>query len=197
MPRHRIHLLLSVAFGLTVAGCGGGTTDPATGTLALAVSGLPAGVAADIDVSGPNGYHRQVGAAETLAGLALGTYTLVAAGVSADGTGYAASPPSQSVTVSDGDAAGAAVAYTPLIPGTGSLAVAVDGLPGGTDAAVTVSGPGGYIASGRGHGDADRSFGGPIHAHRAAGDRRDRSVLACSHEPDRHGRRRRSRPPRR
>ena len=197
MPRHRIHLLLSLAFGLTVAGCGGGTTDPATGSLALEVSGLPAGVAADIDVSGPNGYHRQVGAAETLGGLTLGTYTLVAADVSADGTGYAASPPSQSVTVSDGDAAGAAVAYTPLIPGTGSLAVAVNGLPGRHRRRGHGVRPRRLLASGRSNGDADRSFGGTIHAHRAAGDRRFRSIHARSHQSDRRRSPWRSRPPRR
>jgi hypothetical protein len=62
--------------------------------------------------------------------------------VSVDDTMYAPSPASQAVVVAAGsEAASAPVAYTVA---DGSLEVVVSGVPPGTDAAVTVSGPGGY-----------------------------------------------------
>ena len=92
-------------------------------------------------VSGPGGYHRLVAETETLAGLAVGTYTVVAAGVAAGSAAYVPSPASQGITVGSGDAANADVVYSTAV---GALAITIAGLPGGTDAAVTVSGPGGY-----------------------------------------------------
>jgi len=130
------------AFVLFLAACGGGgSTGPTTGSLALAVSGLPSGVAADVSVSGPSGFSREVGGSETLSGLAPGSYTVAAAGVSVGSALYAPSPSSQAIAVGGGDPASAEVVYTVA---NGSLAVTVAGLPSGTDAAVTVSGPGGY-----------------------------------------------------
>lgn len=141
MTRRQVGARVPLALVLALAGCGGGTTAPTTGTLALAVSGLPAAVPADVSVSGPNGYTRQVAASQTLSGLATGSYTVAAAGVAAGPANYAPAPPSQTVVVGGGDPATAEVVYAIA---DGALAVTVAGLPSGTEAAVTVSGPGGY-----------------------------------------------------
>ena len=126
---------------LLLLACGGGSTGPTAGSLTLAVSGLPSGVEADVSVSGPSGFSRHMEGSETLSGLVSGSYTIAAAGVSAGTAFYVPSPPSQAVVVSSGDPVSAVVAYQ---VGDGSLAVTIAGLPSGTDAAVTVSGPGGY-----------------------------------------------------
>jgi hypothetical protein len=127
---------------LLLAACGGGgSTGPTTGSLALAVSGLPVGAEADVSVSGPSGFSREVDGSETLSGLAPGNYTVTAAGVSVGTALYAPSPSTQAIVVSGGDPASAEVVYAAA---SGALVVTVLGLPSGTDAAVTVSGPGGY-----------------------------------------------------
>jgi hypothetical protein len=126
---------------LALAACGAGQTAPPAGSLNLAVSGLPSGVAADVTVSGPNGFNERVGQSQTLSGLAPGSYTIAAAGVPVGPSFYAASPSSQSISVTAGDPSSADVIYGVA---NGSLTVAVAGLPSGTAAAITVSGPGGY-----------------------------------------------------
>jgi hypothetical protein len=126
---------------LALAACGAGQTAPGTGSLGLAVSGLPSGVQADVTVTGPGGFSQQVAESRTLSGLAPGSYTVAAAGIPVGPAFYAPSPPSQSISVTSGEAASANVTYDVA---NGSLAVTVAGLPAGTDAAITVSGPGGY-----------------------------------------------------
>jgi hypothetical protein len=140
MTSRQVGVCIPLALGLLIA-CGGESTGPSTGSLALAVSGLPAGVDADVSVSGAGGFNRQVDGSETLVGLASGSYTIEAAGVSVGPSLYAASPASQAVVVSGPDPASAAVVYS---AGNGHLSVTVAELPDGTPAAVTVSGPGGY-----------------------------------------------------
>ncbi len=143
MRIRRLSLSASLALAL-LAACGGGSTDPnvpTTGSLAVSVSGLPSAAAADITVSGPGGYSQQVDASTTLTSLTPGSYTVTAAGVASGSDNYVPSPTSQAVAVSSGSAATATVAYQ---TGTGTLNVSILGLPGGTDAAVTVTGPGGY-----------------------------------------------------
>ena len=135
----RRHLAVTVL--ALLGACGGGSTEPATGSLALAVSGLPDGVDAAVTVAGPGGYHRLVSETATLAGLAAGNYTVVATGVAAGSAAYVPAPASQGIVVGSGDAATADVVYSTA---AGALAITIAGLPGGTDAAVTVSGPGGY-----------------------------------------------------
>ncbi|HEX2218716.1 MAG TPA: CARDB domain-containing protein [Gemmatimonadales bacterium] len=141
MTSRRVRSRACVLLTLLLVACGGSSTGPSTGSLALEVIGLPPGTEADVTVSGPSGYIRLVGHTETLSGLPSGTYTVAAVGVTTGDAQYLPSPPSQSVEVSGGDAAGAQVLYA---SGNGSLAITVSGLPDGTDAAITVSGPGGY-----------------------------------------------------
>ncbi len=133
-----VRVLLAVA---PLVGCGGDSTGPTTGSLVLNVSGLPTGAEAEINVVGPSGFVRHLSGSETLSGLVLGSYTVTAAGVAVGPATYAASPSSQAIVVSGDEPANAAVAYS---AGNGQLSVTIAGLPGGTPAAVTVSGPGGY-----------------------------------------------------
>ncbi|CAN5765639.1 hypothetical protein BH24GEM1_BH24GEM1_27960 [soil metagenome] len=141
MSRRQVGVRLPIALVFALAACGGGPTGPTTGSLALAVSGLPAGVEADVTVSGPGGFSRQVDGSGTLSGLPPGSYVVSASGVAAGAAHYAPSPPSQAIAVNGGDPASAEVVYTVA---DGTLAITVAGLPAGTEAAVTVSGPGSY-----------------------------------------------------
>ncbi|HEX3233153.1 MAG TPA: hypothetical protein VHR41_03075 [Gemmatimonadales bacterium] len=126
-------------------GCGGDPTGPSTGSLAVQVSGLPAGTSADLVVTGPGGFNRPLAASQTLTALTPGTYTIAASSVSAGSTAFVATPASQSVAVSKSDTPStASVSYGTA---SGALTVTVVGLPPGTAAAVTVSGPNGFSQS--------------------------------------------------
>jgi hypothetical protein len=121
------------------------TYSLSTGSLAVAVTGLPGGTNGAVTVSGPGGYSRALTATATLPGLVPGSYTVAAATVVVTGNDWLPSPPTQTVTVSaSAVAAPATVAYA---LGTGSLAVTVTGVPGGASGAVTVTGPGSYSRS--------------------------------------------------
>jgi len=124
--------------------CGGdgGPTGPVSGSLAVAVSGLPTGASAAVAVSGPGGFAQSVSGTQTLSSLAPGSYTVSSSDVSFSVVSYTASPVTQSVTVSKGDTpASANVDYAPSAP---TLTVSVNGLPSSTAADVTVTGPGGF-----------------------------------------------------
>jgi hypothetical protein len=126
LSSHRWRLIL-VAILL---GCGGGdgptTPAPVAGSLVVSVSGLPAGTAAAVAVTGPAGYSRTLTASETLSGLAPGGYTVTAQMVSSAGHSYQPSQGSQSVTVSDAAAATASVAYSEAA--SGGFNLRIDGL---------------------------------------------------------------------
>ncbi|HEY7635628.1 MAG TPA: hypothetical protein VH763_08795 [Gemmatimonadales bacterium] len=129
---------------LALSACGGGDTPsgPSTGSLTISVTGLPGGTSANVLVTGPIGFTRSVASTETLSDLTPGDYTLSASGVSVGGSLYAANPDSQVVVVSQGTPpASASIDYQ--VSG-GSLTVTISGVPSGTAAAVTVTGPGGY-----------------------------------------------------
>jgi hypothetical protein len=124
--------------------CGGGSdpSGPVTGSLAVAVSGLPNGSSAAVSVSGPGGFARTLTGSQTISNLAPGGYSLSASNVTFGGSAYAPTPVSQSVTVNDGDTpAAAAVVYATVVSG---LTVTIDGLPSGAAGDVTVTGPGGF-----------------------------------------------------
>lgn len=150
-----------VATSLLAAACGDPSTaaDPAqpndaafarqvrnaTSTIQVNVSGLPAGTAASIAVTGPNGYSRTLTATTTLTGLTNGSYTLTAASVTAGGATYATSPTTKTVSVTKGATATTSFTYGVVVT-TGSLGVAVT-MPDATPAAVTVTGPNGYSST--------------------------------------------------
>jgi hypothetical protein len=113
----------------------------AVGSLNVTLSGLPGSLAGGVTVSGPGGYQQNLSASQTLADLVPGTYTVSAVNVSSGGTTYTPAPASQTVPVTYGATAAAAVIYA-VVPG--SLQLNVSGLPGGAAADINVSGPGGF-----------------------------------------------------
>ncbi|HYC31605.1 MAG TPA: CARDB domain-containing protein [Gemmatimonadales bacterium] len=142
MMKRRASPWARAALALLLAACGGDSTGPSTGSLAVTVTGLPGGASAHVAVAGPSGFSRVLSGTETLSGLAVGSYAVSADPVNAGGTLYAGSPAYQAVSVSEGSTpTEAMIAYTVV---QNSLTVTIDGLPGGTDAAVEVTGPGGF-----------------------------------------------------
>lgn len=113
-------------------------------SLAVTVGGLPVGVDASVSVTGPGGFAQTLTATTTLNGLAAGTYTVTSNAVSNGGYNYSGAPATQSVAIAAGDAKSATVTYSVT---TGRLTVGVSGLPAGTNAAITVTGPNGYSQS--------------------------------------------------
>jgi hypothetical protein len=114
-----------------------------SGRVQLAVTGVPAGSTPSITVTGPNGFNQTVTGTELLKGLEPGSYGISAAAVTSGGHGYQATvAPGATVAVSPSPVAtNVSVSYAIV---TGGLTVTVTGLPAGIDAAVLVTGPGGY-----------------------------------------------------
>jgi hypothetical protein len=119
-----------------------------TGSLAVAVVGLPAGANGRIRISGPSAYQGDLTGTMTITGLVPGTYVLAADTVTVGGIAFAPTPIAGTVTVTSSEvAAGATVAYSAVGAPTGTLSLAVNGLPAGSPAQVTVSGPNGFTRS--------------------------------------------------
>lgn len=113
-----------------------------TGAIAIDISGLPAGDAANLVLTGPNGFSTTVSASGSVTGLKPGTYTIDAQRVLSGGFSYDAVVPLQVVSVVAQVApATASVSY---LLASGALTVTVDGLPGSTLGVVRIAGPAGY-----------------------------------------------------
>lgn len=111
------------------------------GTLIVDVTGLPAGVAADVMVSGPS-LNQSITASQTFADVDAGSYTVSADQVTDGADVYAPKVTGSPATVTDGGTVTVTVAYVFLDPAlVGTLQVDIVGLPTGTDASVTVTGP--------------------------------------------------------
>ncbi|HKU60942.1 MAG TPA: hypothetical protein VJQ44_06985 [Gemmatimonadales bacterium] len=119
--------LRNAALLCLVAACGGDPAAPETGSLALAVSGLPNGTSADVHVTGPDGFARDVAASATLSGLTPGGYVVTASVVMSGTQAYAPSPISQNIAVTDHGPSDAAVAYAPAYS-AGGFNLRVDGV---------------------------------------------------------------------
>ena len=129
---------------LVLLGCGGGdkATGPKTADVVLGVSGLPIGSAADILVTGPNGFSATVVATDTLPGLAPGDYTIEARRISHAGDDYAAAQERQTLNVRAAkEPVNAAVSYGIA---SGRLTVTLTGLPASPGTSIAVTGPGGF-----------------------------------------------------
>ncbi|MGQ0642863.1 MAG: hypothetical protein ACT4P6_19125, partial [Gemmatimonadaceae bacterium] len=114
----------------------------ASGTLELAVTGLPSQRDAAVTITGPHNYSRQVTKSETLVKLAPGPYVISAASVMADGDGYAVGSMTRAVDLTASAAPfSVAIAY---VVTTGRLQVHANGLPQGATAAFQVTGPYGF-----------------------------------------------------
>lgn len=133
-------LLLACCLALLSSCGGGGGHHPpgaATGSLAVTIGGLPAGVAGAVTVSGPGAYSKLLTASATLTDLAPGAYALNAASV-AQGTGtLAPTPVTQQVQVNAGATASASVSYAATAP----LALALQEVASGLDAPIFLTAP--------------------------------------------------------
>ncbi len=114
----------------------------ASGTIEVAISGLPAQGVAAVTITGPNNYSRQLTKSETLSKLALGSYAISAASVIADGDGYAVTSATPAVDLT--------AATAPFVVGvayalaTGRLQVQANGLPQGATPSFQITGPHGF-----------------------------------------------------
>ncbi|WP_426073219.1 PQQ-dependent sugar dehydrogenase [Janthinobacterium sp. DSP2-3-3] len=133
-------LLLAGCLALLAAcGGGGGHHPPAatTGSLAVTIGGLQAGVAGAVTLSGPASYSKLLTASTSLTDLAPGAYTLSATSV-AQGTGtLAPTPVTQQVQVNAGATASASVAYAATAP----LALALQEVASGLSAPIFLTAP--------------------------------------------------------
>jgi glucose/arabinose dehydrogenase len=117
LGKRALGVILFIMLGLLSScggggGGGGGTPVPQQGALALTITGLPAGVAAQVSVTGPGGFSRAVTASQTLAALTPGSYVVAAQGTAGGGLSYTPAPASQTVAVTAGGTGAASVAYS-------------------------------------------------------------------------------------
>ena len=129
---------------------------PATfGSLLIEITGLPSGLGADIAITGPNNYSRQVTVGTKLDSLTPGEYTITPASVT-DSSGasydYTATPPGGSgkiassssstitVIITDGKLTSVTVSYR-KVESFGSMQINVTGLPNDVGADITIFAP--------------------------------------------------------
>jgi len=115
------------------------TPTPVNGSLTVTVSGLPAGTNGNVTVTGPS--FTQAVTSTTTISVVAGTYTVSASSVTVGTTVYNATVSGSPVTVASAGTSSATVTYASVAPVNGTLTVTVAGLPTGTNAAVTVTGP--------------------------------------------------------
>ncbi len=114
----------------------------ASGMVSLTVNGLPLNVDAPMTLTGPGGYTRSLTGSTLITGLTPGAYTLIASEAQSGNSFWAPNPASQVITVpASTTALQASVTYATA---NGTLVVTINGLPGGTNAAVTMTGPGNF-----------------------------------------------------
>ncbi|MBL8981808.1 MAG: hypothetical protein JNL26_06475 [Gemmatimonadetes bacterium] len=114
----------------------------ASGMVSLTVNGLPINVPANLTLAGPGGFSRALTGSTLVTGLTPGAYTLSAQLAQSGNSFWAPNPSSQVINVpASTTALQASVTYQTA---TGALNVNITGLPGGTPAAVTMTGPNGF-----------------------------------------------------
>jgi glucose/arabinose dehydrogenase len=134
-------------FMMLLAGCGGGGGSSGvagsvsalagtSGTLAIAITNLPAGTNAAVRVTGPNNYALDLTQSQTLANLVPGTYSIAASTVAAGNTAYTPAPATQSAQVTAGASASASVSYA-----SPALSLAITQVASGLDRPVFLAAP--------------------------------------------------------
>ena len=113
---------------------------PETGSLNVFITGLPI-VAADVQITGPGGYDRTIIASSTIDLLTPGTYTVTANPVTSGATTYTATGGGTFNVTASNQSVPVNITYA---VSTGILGVTINGLPGGTNASVVVTGPNSY-----------------------------------------------------
>ena len=100
--------------------------EATTGSLAVTISGLPAGTGGAVTVTGQNGFSVSLSETGTLTALTPGVYQVTAAEVVAGGITYEVNPPQQPIEVSANATAEVTVGYGPIA--NASLNLRIDGL---------------------------------------------------------------------
>jgi hypothetical protein len=113
-PFRLLHPSFVLLLATALTGCGsdggaGPNTDPAT--LAIGVSGYPAGREPTLTVTGPNGYSHDLSGSGQLADLTPGQYTVTAHAVDDVGLAYVPSAASTPVTLDAGGHGSVTVTY--------------------------------------------------------------------------------------
>jgi glucose/arabinose dehydrogenase len=141
----RLNRICLVALLAVFTACGGGGSGsdgsggPTTGSLALSVTGLPAGLNGAVAVSGPGGFSMTVLTTETAINLTPGTYTIAAGNVLSGSSVSAPQPITQTIAVSAGATANASVSYA----SAGELRLALQEVVSGLSAPVFLTAPAG------------------------------------------------------
>ncbi|WP_333659626.1 hypothetical protein [Meiothermus cerbereus] len=126
MQRTWMGLLGVAALLMSACGPGGGAgCDPnGTGDLVVNISGLPGGVNAKVNVTGPSGFNQNLTASQTFTATAAGTYTVTANKVAQSDpivhTAYSASVSDSPACVRNGQATTVSVSYA-QIPSSNKL----------------------------------------------------------------------------
>lgn len=136
----RLSQICFVALLAVLAACGSsGTGSDGSGSLALSITGLPAGLNGAVAVSGPGGSDQTVLATQVVVNLTPGTYTIAGANVISGSTVYAPQPRTQTIAVAAGATANATVNYT----SAGALRLALQEVVSGLSAPVFLTAPSG------------------------------------------------------
>ena len=153
----RVRLAVALSISVLFSACSGDATAPVapeptpplskdhgpTAILAVEVGGLPASAAANILIAGPNGFARRLTGSATVSGVPLGTYEVTVGTVSTPQGDWVPELASQELVVSSANRVQTFRAAFRLNPRSSQVVVLVSGLPNGTPANITVSGPGG------------------------------------------------------
>ena len=134
--RRGLMSLLAIGVGLTASGCQDATAPTPTGSIALEFAGLPAGAIGQIRLS-KGTTSRTATSTSTLEGLDAGEWTLSASSVTVDGLVYEPAPATTTVNVPARSVVSARVVWTPT---SGSLQLAIVGLPVGAAGDILVTG---------------------------------------------------------
>ncbi len=130
-----ISLITGVAVVGTATAQAARSTADTTATLVINVRGLPDSAGSDVRVTGPAAYSQQITTGRTLSGLAAGSYTVAAKGVSIGGISYIPSESTQTVTLAADSTVTITITYGPPLL-SGGLTVTITGLPNGAAASI-------------------------------------------------------------
>ena len=103
------------------------TCAATVGAMRITISGLPAGAAGSVTVSGPGSFSQVITATRTVSDLEPGSYSISAADVVVGGTVYTPSVGRPTVTVGAGATASVTVSYT-RVAAVPTLNLRIDGL---------------------------------------------------------------------
>lgn len=136
----RLSRICFVALLAVLAACGSsGTGSDGSGSLALSITGLPAGLNGAVAVSGPDGFNQSVLATQVVVNLTPGAYTIVGTNVLSGSTAYEPQPRIQAIAVVAGATANATVSYA----SAGALRLALQEVVSGLSAPLFLTAPAG------------------------------------------------------